>query len=217
MMRATISFEPPGGKPTTSLIALAEWSCACAGASTKAVAASTSARATMAFQLLFAVFMVSSPVYVRSGERFGVEAHGDAAQRVRHGGVAVHHEGIMAGDDMAWRRCQLRELPVALDQLAHIEHEREAASAFEVLIIVARIGGEHDPAAPRVHAHRLHAHGVAADAVQAQTRCDLLVAVVEHNLVLVHEAHDPDDVIRLVGSGEAIMAHVAAGGEGHFV
>ena len=60
-----------------------------------------------------------------------------------------------------------------IDGLTDIEHCREAAVLFHVLVEVAGIRGQYHPAAPGGHAYALQAARVAANAVHAQARRDL--------------------------------------------
>jgi hypothetical protein len=68
-----------------------------------------------------------------------------------------------------------------------------------------------------VHAYGLKPRGVAADAVHADAGRDLLVAIVEHHAITEYQPHHAADVVGLVGAGEAVVAHVAAGRERHLV
>ena len=80
---------------------------------------------------------------------------------------------------------------------------------------MAGVGGEHDPAASGQHAHALDAGGVAADAMDREPRCQLLVAVMEGDAASEEMAHHLDHILDGEGVAHRRMAHAPAGGKRH--
>ncbi len=78
-----------------------------------------------------------------------------------------------------------------------------------------RVGGEHDPADPRVDADDLEPAGVAADPVQGQPRGQFRIAVVEGDPAVEHAVDHLGDVLGLEGVADRRLGHVAPGREGH--
>ena len=54
-----------------------------------------------------------------------------------------------------------------------MERGREDAAGLHVLVVVAAVGGEHDPAALRRHPHALQPGRMAADVMHADARREL--------------------------------------------
>src|SRR6188768_4563853 len=107
-MRESVSAAPPGANPTSIVIGRL-------GKSDWARAGTDAARAAMASSRRF---MVSPDL----GIGIGVEAHRDIAQRFAHGGVALHDERIVAGDDVARRGREGTQRVVAVDGGGYVEH-----------------------------------------------------------------------------------------------
>ena len=101
---------------------------------------------------------------------------------------------------MLWRLSQAPQRVVALQHLADVENEREAAALFHMLVIVAGVGCQHHPAALAMNPYRLQARRMAADMVDADARRDLVVAVMEDDPVLENHAHHSNHMLDLVGT-----------------
>ncbi len=100
--------------------------------------------------------------------------------------------------------------PVALQHVRDVVHDRIRQAPFDIRIEVGGVGGEHHPAPPRVHAHHLQSHGVAAHAMQAQARRDLIIAVVKNDASGEDFPDHRDHVLLVERKLQMGMAHAAA-------
>src|SRR5262249_37869187 len=98
---------------------------------------------------------------------------------------AIGYLRIVAGHD------QLRRAGETVDRVEGREHLGQARDdlhglpRLDVVIEVRGVGREHDGAAPRFHADDLEPRGVSADAVDAQARPHLVIALDDPDLVAV--------------------------------
>ena len=119
--------------------------------------------------------------------------------------------GMMCSGESAKARSRV----VAFDRLADMKRGREDPAGLHMLVVVAGVGGQHDPAARRRDAHALQPGGMSADVMHADARRELGRSAVEVHAVLEDQLHHADHVVDLVAVIEAAMAHVAAGREAH--
>ena len=100
---------------------------------------------------------------------------------------------------------------IGVKHLADVEGGREGPAGFHILVIMAHVGGDDDPAAACMHADELHAGRMAADRMNTDPRREFDRPVVELDAAREIEPHDADDILDLERASEERVAHVAAG------
>ncbi len=118
----------------------------------------------------------------------------------------VHDERIMTRDDVLGRVSQAFDLAKGIKHGRDVYGGNERAVRLQILVIMARIGGEHDVAALRVDPHDLHPCRMAGRKVQRQPRRDLHVTVVQFEATLEVEPYHPDDILLLEAVAEVGVA-----------
>jgi hypothetical protein len=100
---------------------------------------------------------------------------------------------------------------IGVEHVADVEGGGKRPAAFHILVIMAHVGGEHDPAAARMDAHELHARCVPADRVQRDARRQFDRTVIEPHAAREIEPDDADDILNLERAGEKRVPHVVPG------
>src|SRR4051812_42811673 len=117
---------------------------------------------------------------------------------------------------MALVRRQRQEFVKTLQHLADMKGGRKRTFARHVLVEMADVGGEHDPAAAGVDAHELQPRRMTGCRVEGQARREFGVAMIEHDPARIVQPHHPADVLDLEGMRQPLIAHVTPGGISQF-
>jgi len=148
--------------------------------------------------------------------RIGVQANGNAFEAGLGGGIALHHERVMPGDNVR------RGIGQAVKELESLKHFRdvvddgERAALFKIVVEMRGVGSQHHPAAPGPNARALQSGGVAADAMHGEAGRELVIAVVEDGFFFVNVANHLEHVFEVEGRAKRLMGHGATRGERHF-
>lgn len=100
--------------------------------------------------------------------RRDVEADGDAIEVAAGSGIALHHERIVAGDDVGRRIGEAEEKIEAFEHFSYVVNHGKGTALFEIIVEVGSVGSEDDPAAASPDARALQPGGMAADAMYVE-------------------------------------------------
>src|SRR3546814_9697133 len=93
-----------------------------------------------------------------------------------------------------------------------MKSRRKWPALLEILVKMADIGGQNDPAPFGMDADKLQARGVAARKMHTDARRNQPVAIVEQDALPVVQPNQPADIIDLERVRQARVLHIAAGG-----
>src|SRR5689334_16876774 len=102
--------------------------------------------------------------------RSNVEPDHDILQRRRRRRIPLHDQRIMTRDYVTWRVREALDLAKRVERIGDVHDRYERAALLDVLVVVARIRGEHDVTALRVHSRDLQASRMAGREMQGKSR-----------------------------------------------
>src|SRR5260370_23227012 len=117
----------------------------------------------------------------------------------------------MPRDDVAGRAGEALDLAKRVERIGDVHHGYERAAFLDVLVVMARIGGEHDVTALRVHPRDLKAGPMAGREVQGKSRRELDVAVAHLEPAPEVHPHHTDAFFLLEAATEIPVAHEPSG------
>src|SRR5215469_6977959 len=117
---------------------------------------------------------------------------------------------------MTARLGQALDLAKRIEHCSEVHRGNKRTVALEVLVKVARIGGQDHIAAPGMHSDDLEASSMAGRKMQRHARRKLAVTVIKFDPSPEVQAHHPQHVLKFETVAEEWITHMAAGSEGHF-